>query len=123
MNTKKLIQAAMLLALPETAAAVEDYSFTTKIRSVQIYPQPVTPEGVKYTELLITVTDNMVTKPNCATNENRLIIDSNNPSFPYVYGLVMVAKKNQSIVSINYWNMCEASRIHMAPVIRSITLD
>lgn len=64
----------------------------------------------------------MAVKPACAAHSTRFIIDSNNPMFPYVYGLVVQAKKDGSDININYWNQCEQSGTHKAPLIRAVSL-
>lgn len=114
--------ASLFFLVSQSAFAVENYSLTTKIKSVLLYPQPVTPEGVNYTEMLINIPQDMVTKPSCAVHATRFIIDTNNPMFSYVYGLALQAKKDQMEVSINYWNQCESSGTHRAPLIRAITI-
>ena len=102
--------------------AIERYNITTKISSILIYPQPVTPNGVVYTELLISIPSDMAVKPACAAHSTRFIIDSNNPMFPYVYGIALQAKKEGLAININYWKQCEKSGTHRAPLIRAVSL-
>ena len=96
------------------------HSLQTKIEALIVYPQPVVPGGVQYTELIITIPQDMIEKPSCAALANRFVIDSNNPMFPYVFGLLTQAQKDDKAVTINYWGQCEASGTHLAPLIRSI---
>lgn len=119
---KIMVIASLFILISPNAFGVGSYSLRTKIKSVLIYPQPVTPGGVSYTEMLINIPQSMENKPNCAAYSTRFIIDSNNPMFPYVYGLVLNAQKEQLDVSINYWDQCESSGTHKAPLIRAITI-
>ncbi|MCG9584198.1 hypothetical protein L1D09_21960 [Vibrio tubiashii] len=103
--------------------AVENYSMYSELSNVLIYPQTnTTPSGVSYTELLISVPTDMPTKPGCAVHPNRFIIDSRNPLFDHVLSLALAARVAKQPVNINYWNACEASGTHRAPLIRAISM-
>lgn len=112
-----------LLAVSQSVLASARFNVNSEISKVLIYPQSnSSPTGVSYTELLIYIPNDMPNKPKCAAHSNRFIIDSRNPMFKHVLSLVLAARVAQQSVNINYWDACEASNTHRAPLIRAISL-
>ena len=112
----------LLSIFSSAASATSNFSITTTIKKVLIYPVPRNSIETQYTELVLSLADDLNPVPNCVGIKNRVIVDSHNPLFPYIYGIVLQAKKENSAVLINYWNVCEASNNHNAALIRSVTL-
>lgn len=119
----RLLTLVSLSLFGGSVMAVENYTMHSELSNILIYPQTnTTPSGVSYTELLIYVPTDMPTKPDCSAYSNRFIIDSRNPLFDHVLSLVLAARVAKQPVSINYWNACEASGTHRAPLIRAISM-
>ncbi|AIU68024.1 hypothetical protein ABF162_14195 [Vibrio coralliilyticus] len=106
-----------------SAYAASSYNIKTEISSIVVYPQSSTsPSSVSYTELLINIPTDMSEKPSCAAHSNRFIIDSRNPLFDHVLSVALAARVAKIPVAIGYWDVCEASGTHQAPLIRHFTL-
>lgn len=119
----KVVSVFILMVLSQSVYATQQFNINSEISSVLIYPQSnSSPTSVSYTELLISIPEDMPEKPKCAAYANRFIIDSRNPMFNHVLSLVLAARVAKQPVSINYWDACEASGTHRAPVIRAISL-
>lgn len=119
----KTLALISMLVLSQSVFATQRFNIKSEISRVLIYPQSSTsPTSVSYTELLIYIPEDMSEKPKCAAHANRFIIDSRNPMFNHVLSLVLAARVAKQPVSINYWDACEASGTHRAPVIRAISL-
>lgn len=104
-------------------AALETVAFHGKIKEVLIYPSDKTTPDNKngYSELVFWTVQDMTTKPACAVQSNRFVIESHNPSFPYMFTTLMSALKTQETVLINYFTgNCESSGNHQAPLVRAI---
>lgn len=119
----KLCWLCLALIGCSSAYAASNYHIKTEISGITVYPQSSTsPSSVSYTELLINIPTDMSEKPSCAVNSNRFIIDSRNPLFDHVLSVALAARVAKMPVTINYWDACEASGTHRAPLIRFFTL-
>ncbi|WP_076589849.1 hypothetical protein [Vibrio ostreicida] len=119
----KLYGLCFALTSCSSAYAASNYDIKTEISGVTVYPQSsASPSSVSYTELLINIPTDMSAKPSCAARSDRFIIDSRNPLFDHVLSIALAARIAKQPVNINYWNVCEDSGSHKAPIIRYFTL-
>ncbi|WFB47932.1 hypothetical protein [Vibrio coralliilyticus] len=119
----KLYWLCLALIGCSSAYAASSYNIKTEISFISVYPQSSTsPSSVSYTELLINIPTDMSEKPPCAARSDRFIIDSRNPLFDHVLSIALAARVAKMPVTINYWDACEASGTHRAPLIRYFSL-